>query len=396
MMNQTKYGKSKLDCNTTNTSVWNNTTTTTNQDSIMPMMTNVPTMTTTVTGQRLNSPYMSEPKMLNPTPTIPPPQQQQTQEHAIFANYQNSGMLNASKPPVSRQRRHSKLHMRIASELSVDQGECSYGMGTNINANSMVGKNSANPNNSSNKTVKERYRIVIMGSSAVGKTAIVEQFLYGSFPATHCSTVEELHKGEYEIAGGGYIPLEILDTSGSFEFPAMRRLAISTGDAFALVYSIDNQESFEMIKTIREMIINEKGGDPMPPIVVVGNKADLDESERQVKMELAECECIDWEHGFVECSAKENHNVVNIFSCMLLQARLKGTLNVEQLTAPSSQRHIGYKDHSEVVRMHQRRRSSLPISELFHRLPSSRSDSATNRSSNASSSFRKRNSCTPS
>jgi hypothetical protein len=36
----------------------------------------------------------------------------------------------------------------------------------------------------------------------------------GSFPTSHSATVEELHKGEYEVGGGGFIPLEILDTSG--------------------------------------------------------------------------------------------------------------------------------------------------------------------------------------
>ena len=158
-----------------------------------------------------------------------------------------------------------------------------------------------------------------------------------------------------------------------------------------MVYSIDSQESFEEVKNIREMILQVKGNETMPPIVVVGNKADLADDKRQVKMELAECECIDWEHGFVECSAKKNHNIINIFSCMLIQARLNGTLNVAQISSSNSSRHIGYKDHTESVRMHQRRRSSLPISELFHRLPSGRSE---NRATGAT--FRKRNSCTPS
>lgn len=167
--------------------------------------------------------------------------------------------------------------------------------------------------------------------------------------------------------------------------------SVFSGDAFALIYSIDNPESFEEVKNIREMILQVKGTESqLPPIVVVGNKTDLDEEKRQVKMELAECECIDWEHGFVECSAKKNQNIINIFSCMLIQARLNGTLNVAQIASSHSSRHIGYRDHSDVARIQQRRRSSLPISELFHRLPSGHSGRASQ-----GATFRKRNSCTP-
>jgi hypothetical protein len=177
---------------------------------------------------------------------------------------------------------------------------------------------------------------------------------------------------------------------------------IIIGDAFALVYSIDNSESFEEIKRLRETIIQVKG-EPQPPIVVVGNKSDLPEDVRAVKIELAECECIDWDHGFVECSAKNNENIVNIFSSMLIQARLKGALNVTQvLSSNSPKHHFLHRDQnhatgSEHTRSHnQRRRSSLPISELFHRSPGISGSSLQQRGDKPNTTFRKRNSCTPS
>jgi hypothetical protein len=174
-----------------------------------------------------------------------------------------------------------------------------------------------------------------------------------------------------------------------------------------LVYSIDNAESFEEVKRLRDAVLQVKGTDPQPPIVVVGNKSDVPESGRVIQIEMAECECIDWDHGFVECSAKNNENVVNIFSSMLIQARLKGTLPTIP-TSKSNQNH-SHRDHNSLtsngidhVRHNQRRRSSLPISELFHHHRSTGiSGSGVNavnfaHNSRASGTFRKRNSCTPS
>lgn len=101
---------------------------------------------------------------------------------------------------------------------------------------------------------KQQHRIVVMGAAKVGKTCIISQFLYDKFNTRYKQTVEELHRGEYELPDGSALTLDILDTSGSFEFPAMRTLSITTGAAFILVYSIDDKESWYEVERLRNMV----------------------------------------------------------------------------------------------------------------------------------------------
>ncbi|KPP71000.1 GTP-binding protein Rhes-like [Scleropages formosus] len=172
---------------------------------------------------------------------------------------------------------------------------------------------------------KTHVRLVFLGAAGVGKTALIRRFLQDTFETKHRRTVEELHSKEYEI-GGIKVTIEIMDTSGSYSFPAMRKLSIQNSDAFALVYAIDDPESLEAVKSLRDEILEVKE-DKFTPIVVVGNKADR-EGERQVTSEdvLSTLE-LDWNNCLLEASAKENDNVVEVFRELLQQANLPSRLS---------------------------------------------------------------------
>lgn len=198
---------------------------------------------------------------------------------------------------------------------------------------------SASASVSPDASATNKYRLVVLGGPRVGKSAIVHRFLHDRFLHDYSATVEEFHRGEYDVGGGATVALDILDTGGSFEFPAMRRLAIDSGDAFLLVYAVDDRDSFELVRKLRDDVLSARKA---PPIVVVGNKTDLEE-QRQVQAQVVEpLVCIDWEHGWVECSAKDNNNIARVFQELLAQAHFK----------------------SKVAKATQNRRMSLPVNSF--------------------------------
>lgn len=63
------------------------------------------------------------------------------------------------------------------------------------------------------------------------------------------------------------------------------------------------------------------------PIVIVANKADVVE-ERKFPREITETiATVDWECGYVECSAKDNVGIVDVFKELLAQAKIRYNLS---------------------------------------------------------------------
>jgi GTPase KRas protein len=63
----------------------------------------------------------------------------------------------------------------------------------------------------------------------------------------------------------------------------MREQYMRTGEGFLLVYSITSRTSFEEIATFQQQILRVKDKDYFP-VIVVGNKCDLD-NERAVSQQ---------------------------------------------------------------------------------------------------------------
>ena len=156
------------------------------------------------------------------------------------------------------------------------------------------------------------YRVTVVGAGAVGKSALTVRFMQGKFVEKYDPTIEDSYRQLVEIDGVACM-LDIMDTAGQEEYSALRDQYMKTGEGFILVYSITSKQSFEFATKLRTNIIRMKGEAQDFPIVLVGNKKDL-QDERQVSTE--EGQQLAERFGgipFVESSAKTNENVTQAF-----------------------------------------------------------------------------------
>jgi len=160
------------------------------------------------------------------------------------------------------------------------------------------------------------YKLVVLGSGGVGKSALTVQFVQGIFVEKYDPTIEDSYRKQVEIDGTQCM-LEILDTAGTEQFTAMRDLYMKNGQGFVLVYSIIAQSTFNDLGDLREQILRVKDKDVVP-MVLVGNKCDL-QDQRVITSDQGEELARKFGCTFLEASAKTCVMVNQIFEDLIRQ-----------------------------------------------------------------------------
>ncbi|XP_032260558.1 ras-related protein Rap-2a-like [Phoca vitulina] len=155
------------------------------------------------------------------------------------------------------------------------------------------------------------YRVVLLGSVAVGKTALATQFACGSFPEQCEPSVEELFSKVIEVNAAPAL-LEIVDTVGAEHLVTLKDLYIKNSDGFVVLYSVCSEASFEAVRPLRERMGRLRGPKAVP-LVLVGTKADLD-AERQVLTARGRALAREWRCPFLEVTAKSKLMVDQVFT----------------------------------------------------------------------------------
>ena len=94
---------------------------------------------------------------------------------------------------------------------------------------------------------------------------------------------------------------------------------IRSGQAFVLMYSITDRNSFEEVNRLLEQVMRVKDYDSEKSLVaaLVGNKCDLEE-DREVSTSEGKAFASAHSLLFLECSAKTNINIDTIFTSLAL------------------------------------------------------------------------------
>jgi len=163
--------------------------------------------------------------------------------------------------------------------------------------------------------VKQR-RIALMGFRSVGKSSLTIQFVDNQFVDSYDPTIENTFQKSIKLGGQEYA-LQLLDTAGQDEYSIQPQSYFMNVDGYVLVYSVNSKQSFEVVQFVYDKLLDMKGDISSIPVVLVGNKCDLD-NEREVSKEMGKRMADKWKVPFLETSAKQNQSVANVFEQIVM------------------------------------------------------------------------------
>ena len=133
----------------------------------------------------------------------------------------------------------------------------------------------------------EILNICVLGDKKVGKTNFIKRFVDKKFFKEYFESkfINTRIKNVY-IDNKPY-KLKFFDTIGSEDFISQQTQLIRETDGFIFMYDDTNEKSFDFMKTSIAKVMKAKDAKVSEiPMIIVKNKMDLDESTKELELDL--------------------------------------------------------------------------------------------------------------
>ena len=195
------------------------------------------------------------------------------------------------------------------NEEEANQKQQDKPTGTNKQITSQLKQMKQNEDNS--VRFKFRFKIILVGDIAVGKTSFIGRYISNSFSNEYKSTVgAESRRKVIQYDNNTKVELMIWDTAGEERYRAMTKNYFKDAHGAIVVFDLTNSESFEKLSHWTDFI---KDCSPSNVVInLVGNKCDQID-ERLVSNEEAQAFAIKNNISYFEASASDGSNVSIVF-----------------------------------------------------------------------------------
>ncbi|XP_043914440.1 GTP-binding protein REM 2 [Protopterus annectens] len=166
------------------------------------------------------------------------------------------------------------------------------------------------------------YKVVLLGESGVGKTALAGIFggLEENFPHD-MENAEDTYERTITVdeQQATLVLYDIWEQNNSCGW--MQDNCMQMGDAFLLIFSVTDRESFDRAAKLCGKLIAQRQNQDIP-IILVGNKSDLVRS-REVSAEEGRTCAVSFNCKYIETSAALHHNTRKLFEGVVRQIKLR-------------------------------------------------------------------------
>ena len=166
---------------------------------------------------------------------------------------------------------------------------------------------------SDNAPTKITIKLLLLGDSSVGKTCIINKYIFNKFEESHLSTLGIDYMDKLVEYKNYKIKLQIWDTSGEEKYRSITKNFYKNADGLFVIFDLTNEDSFNHVKNW----INEaKDNKSDIKMILIGNKSDS-EDERKVDKDRALKFSEENNLQYFETSAKNGLNIEESFNAII-------------------------------------------------------------------------------